>query len=358
MKYSLCNDFLNSKKVLFPFGAYLADYRQGKTDFAPWSVEIHPTARCNHRCIHCSYKERNESRCHMDKGVFDKLIDSLISMKVKGVYFSGGGEPCIYEGLADTVVKLYENGVESALVSNGSMIESSGILNVADHFNYIALSVPSCTEDLFRKITGSGNMSKVLSVPMKIKEKFGERSPVIGSRVVVTNLIVDEVPHILETIKERQFDYAIFKIVRDYEDRGLGVSDEKAAELENVIKDLMDKGKIDHNFTNLDTVFQYRKPYTKSSICHINQMGLLAAVTPEGDVYPNISEIGKEEFLVGNLYKNSFEEIWYGSRHDEVKTASNKRWSCGDCKNCRAISYNMIMEEILTGLPMQMDPFI
>lgn len=358
MKYSLCNDFLNSQKVLFPFGEYLSSYREGKHDFAPWSVEIHPTARCNHSCIHCSYKERNESRCHMDKGVFDKLIDSLIAMKVKGVYFSGGGEPCIYEGLAKAVVKLYENGVESALVSNGSLIESSGVLDVADHFNYIALSVPSCTEDLFKKITGTPNMSKVLAIPSKIKERFGEKSPVIGSRVVVTNLIVDEVPHILETIKEREFDYAIFKIVRDYEDRGLGVSDEKAKELEDVIKRLLDEGKIDHNFTNLDTVFQYRKPYTTSSICHINQMGLLAAVTPEGDVYPNISEIGKEEFLVGNLYKNSFEEIWYGSRHDEVKEASNKRWSCGDCKNCRAISYNMIMEEILTKLPVQMDPFI
>lgn len=358
MKYSLCDDFLNSQKVMFPFGQYLADYREGKHDFAPWSVEIHPTARCNHSCIHCSYKERNESRCHMDKGVFDKLIDSLIAMKVKGVYFSGGGEPCIYEGLADAVVKLYENGVESALVSNGSLIESSGVLDVADYFNYIALSVPSCTEDLFKKITGTPNMSKVLAIPSKIKERFGDKSPVIGSRVVVTNLIVDEVPHILETIKEREFDYAIFKIVRDYEDRGLGVSDEKAKELEDVIKRLLDEDKIDHNFTNLDTVFQYRKPYTRSSICHINQMGLLAAVTPEGDVYPNISEIGKEEFLVGNLYQNSFEEIWYGSRHDEVKAISNKRWNCGDCKNCRAISYNMIMEELLKKLPIQMDPFI
>jgi radical SAM protein with 4Fe4S-binding SPASM domain len=87
-------------------------------------------------------------------------------------------------------------------------------------------------------------------------------------------------------------------------------------------------------------------------------MGLLAAVTPEGDVYPNISEIGKEEFLVGHIYENSFEEIWHSKRHDEVKATSNKRWSCGECKNCRAISYNMIMEELLSKLPVEMDSFI
>ena len=294
----------------------------------------------------------------MDKEVFDRLISSLISMKVKGVYFSGGGEPCIYEGLADAVVKLYENGVESALVSNGSLIESSGVLDVADHFNYIALSVPSCTRELFKKITGTDNMSKVLEIPSRIKEKFADKSPVIGSRVVVTNLIVDEVPHILDTIKEKDFDYAIFKIVRDYEDRGLGVSDDKVRELENVIQELSKEGKIDHNFTNLDSVFSYRKPYTPSEVCHINQMGLLAAVTPEGDVYPNISEIGKKEFLVGNLYESSFEEIWNSDRHREVKENSNRRWKCGDCRNCRAISYNMIMDRILETLPLEMDPFI
>lgn len=88
MEESLCDDFLNSKKVLYPFFEYANDYLKGKRDFMPWAVEVHPTAKCNHSCIHCSYKERNESRAELDKATFDRLIDSLIRMKVHGVFYS------------------------------------------------------------------------------------------------------------------------------------------------------------------------------------------------------------------------------------------------------------------------------
>lgn len=236
MKYSLCHDFLNSKKIIYPLAKYASSYLAGERAFAPWSVEIHPTAKCNHRCIHCSYKERNESRVEMPHEVFDQLVASMIEMHVHGVYFSGGGEPCAYPGLAGAVKKLHENGVEVALVSNGTLFEQMGMMDVADHLNYIALSVPSCTPAMFEKITGRPYLDRVLALPGKIKERYGDRAPIVGSRVVVTNLIAKEVPSILETLKTKAFDYVIFKVVRDYEDRGLGLSDDMVAELKEEIR--------------------------------------------------------------------------------------------------------------------------
>ena len=200
MKYSLCNDFLNSKKVNYVMAKHLSPYLSGKTDFSPWAVEIHPTAKCNHRCIHCSYKERNESRTEMPLDIFNRLIDSLIKLRVRGVYFSGGGEPCTYPGLPSAIKKLHENGVEVAVVTNGTLFEKMGLIEVANHINYIAVSVPSCTKEMFAKITGRDLMEFALTLPKKIKERWGDQSPIIGARVVVTNLIAEEVPHILNTL--------------------------------------------------------------------------------------------------------------------------------------------------------------
>ena len=180
----------------------------------------------------------------------------------------------------------------------------------------------------------------------------------MGARVVVTNLIADEVSEILKTLQAREFDYALFKIVRDYEDRGLGLSNDMVEKLQEEIETLKSSNMIDSRFTNLDRIFAYRKPYDTTGICHVNNMGLLAAVTPEGDVYPNISEIGHEEFKVGNLAENSFEEIWNSQRHNEVKAVSNENWKSGLCKNCRAISYNVQINNILTGCPKEEDPFV
>lgn len=180
----------------------------------------------------------------------------------------------------------------------------------------------------------------------------------MGARVVVTNLIAEEVPEILTTLQEKEFDYALFKIVRDYEDRGLGLSDEMITKLKAEIDKLSNEGKIDNKFTNLDKIFSYRKPYDTTGICHVNNMGLIAAVTPEGDVYPNISEIGNEKFWIGNLAEKSFEEIWNSTRHNEVKAVSNAQWKSGVCKNCRAISYNVQLNNILAGCPQEEDPFV
>lgn len=358
MKESLCRDLLNSNKIMYCFAEKINDYIKGYNHFNPWSIEVHPTAKCNHRCIHCSYKERNEKRVSLDKKVMDDLIDSIINMKIKGVYFSGGGEPTIYPNLADYVKKLYKNGVEVALITNGTLLNETGIVDIANMFNYIAVSVPSCDNATFNKITGSNFLDKVLSVPEDIKSKHGDNSPIIGSRIVVTNLIYKEVENILETIRERKFDYALFKVVRDYEDRGLGLDKEAEKYLKDVICRLKRDNKLDPKFTNLEHVFDFKKEISYSESCHTNNMGLIANVSTDGKVYPNIVEIDNKEFLIGDLNEKPLEEIWNSERHNEVKIISNKKWNAQKCKNCRAIAYNEKVDKCIKNMPKKCDSFI
>jgi len=358
MRYSLCDDFLNSKKVLYHFFDHANDYLAGKRDFFPHSVEVHPTAKCNHECVHCSYKERNENRSELDKHTFDGLIKSLIYMGVSGVFFSGGGEPCTYPHLKEGILKLSERGIETALITNGSLVEPAGIIDIADKLNYIAVSVPSVTEKKFAKITGRQYLERILSLPKKIRDKHGDQSPIIGTRVVITNIIVEEVSLILRKLKESGFDYANFKIVRDYESRGLGVDKKAEEKLREEVKALVDNDEIDSRYTNLERIFDYRKPYSTVGACHLNQLGMLAAVTPEGDVYHNISEIGKKDYLIGNLHDKPLELLWNSERHNEVKKNSDKDWLAGKCKDCRSIGFNQRINDVISGIPNERDPFI
>lgn len=358
MRYSLCYDLLNSNKILYCFAERFKEYMNGKTDFNPWSIEIHPTAKCNHRCIHCSYKARNESRISINQDAMEKLITSVINMKIKGVYFSGGGEPTLYPNLKKYIEKLYKESIEVSLITNGTLLEESGIIDIANMLNYIAISVPSCNETTFEKITNSKFLNKVLEAPKKIKDKHGLQAPIIGSRIVITNLIYKEVPEILETMKERGFDYAIFKVVRDYEDRGLGLSQDKENYLKEKINELKDKNKINSNFTNLDKIFDFKKEVKFSEVCITNQLGMIANVNTDGTIYPNIVHIGDLDFCIGNINEEILTKIWNSKRHREVKENSNMKWKKCECKNCRAIGYNQIIDTILKSVPKELDPFI
>ena len=321
----------------------------------PVAVEIHPTTKCNHRCIHCSYMDRNENRISLSKEIMEKLIDSLISMNVKSVYFSGGGEPTVYPGLVKYAEKLSDANIDVALLTNGSFMNESGIIEYAVCFNYIAVSVPSANKNNFEYITRSGDFDKVLSCPEHIKTKHGERAPTVGARVVITDINYKEISNIIKTLCERSFDYVIFKIVRDYENRGLGLKDTEIVELKDTIESLKP---INSDFTNLETIFNYKTVKFTNTKCLINEAGLIANINSDGRVYPNIVEIGNEQFCIGNLYDEPLERMWHGSMHQKVKIESNKKWENKECKNCRSIAYNQILYELLAKMPSGIDNFI
>ena len=321
----------------------------------PVAVEIHPTTKCNHCCIHCSYKERNENRVSLSAEIMEKLVDSLINMRVKSVYFSGGGEPTVYPGLIGYIEKLFNANIDLALLTNGSLLNETGIIKHAAYFNYIAVSVPTVNKNNFDYITGSNNFDKVLSCADLIKTRHGEKSPTVGARVVVTSIIYREIPDIINTLRERNFDYVLFKVVRDYEDRGLGLKDSEIAELKETIESLKP---INSDFTNLETIFDYKTLNFTGSKCLVNNAGLIANINSDGKVYPNIVEIGSECFCVGNLYNEPLEQMWHGISHQKVKIESNRKWENMECKNCRSMAYNRILYELLAKMPSGIDNFI
>ncbi len=352
---ALTRDLLNSNKIFFHYGNILEDIGRGKTAFNPVSIEIHPTAKCNHRCVHCSYMERNETRASISEDIMEGLIDSVINMGIRGVYFSGGGEPTLYPNLGKYISKLNDHGIESSIITNGSCFEKMGLIPIANKLNYIAVSVPAVDEKTFENITKTQNLKDVLSLPGKIKAVHGEDSPIIGSRIVITNQNYMEVSNFLKIIKESQFDYALFKAVRDYEDNGQGLTKEEEQFILDEIKEL---DFIDDNFTNIQNIFGYKKEFEHKGLCWTNQYGLIANVSTDGKVYPNIVEIDHEEFCIGDLNVESLEEMWNSKRHEEVKEVSNQKWKNAECKNCRAMNYNRLMQEMQEKLPKYFDPFI
>ncbi len=355
MAIELIRNFLNSNKILFHLAKILPDIYSGRTDFNPIAVEIHPTAKCNYRCIHCSYKERNESRASYSENTMKRLKSSLINMGVKAVYFSGGGEPTLFPGLKDYIEELTRANIEVSLITNASCIESAGLIPIADRFNYIAISVPGIDDETFQIITGSNKLGDVLSIPGKIKDYHKDNSPVIGSRIVLTNKNYRCVDDFLRVIREKKFDYALFKIVRDYEDRGQGLSKSEEVYLRELIDS---KSEVDENFTNLKHIFDYKNNPDFINHCYTNLYGLIANISTDGGVYPNIVEIDKPEFCIGNINEKPLEEIWNSSRHKEVKELSDRKWLSGECKNCRAMSYNRIINELFSTLPTEWDNFI
>ena len=207
-------------------------------------------------------------------------------MGIKAVYFSGGGEPTLYPKLKDYIVKLHDAGIETAIITNGSYFEKAGLIDIADMLNYIAISVPAIDPVTFKKITGSELLENVLSLPAKIKSVHKDKSPILGARIVLTNLNYMYVPDFMTVLKDREYDYALFKVIRDYEDNGQGLSDTAVSHLKSIIAETKN---VDSSFTNINTIFDYRKKPEFKNKCWGDTTGCIiycSVVCCEGTLCP------------------------------------------------------------------------
>jgi len=88
----------------------------GEEPAAPVHVRIKPTNVCNHSCYFCAYRT--------------DAVTLGQDMGVEAVTFSGGGEPLLYPGLAEIIIRLAGGGIRIGSLTNGSQLRGK----VADAF--------------------------------------------------------------------------------------------------------------------------------------------------------------------------------------------------------------------------------
>lgn len=71
-----------------------------------------------------------------------------------------------------------------------------------------------------------------------------------------------------------------------------------------------------------------------------------AYIDAGGNVWPCVPSVGSEEFIYGNLYKNTFAEVWKGKTRKRIR----EELSGGNCvrcgKACRMVAVNRYLNEL------------
>jgi len=341
---------LTPKKILpFYHNRKVAD----KDDLPPISVELHWTSNCNYDCYHCSYGNRRQSSSYLSKKIIEQLIEDFSEIGVSSVYLSGGGEPTILKGWDDYAKRMIDNGIEVALITNSSAVKEKH-LPLIDAMNYVAVSVYSLNQKNYHKITrGKGFESQFL-----LPSRYSNHSVTIGARCVINEYNYNELFLIYQKAINSGFDYILFIPVVDYEAKGLSLSDKHV----EAIKHQIISNNIDSSRTNLLSVLDKKISHYKcvdylfgntgQSRVHCDSIYIRsnAFVNYDGGVYLCQPDIGNKKLEVGNLNRSRFREIWNSSRHRDVVSILNDRWSSGECVNCRSIAYNMEITSLLDGV--------
>lgn len=116
-------------------------------------VQIHPTRRCNLRCLHCYSSSSPEEEGALAVDLLRKAVTDAAHEGYHVISLSGG-EPLLYDGIRELFTHVKAVGLGSALTTNGMLLKGRRLERLADVTDLIAVSLDG-KPDSHDRIRGS-----------------------------------------------------------------------------------------------------------------------------------------------------------------------------------------------------------
>ncbi len=121
----------------------------------PITVELDMTNFCNHRCPECTgWNSKNKSRHSLPIELAVMIIKQLADARVRGIIFTGGGEPLCHPQTKEAVKLAHRLGLDIGFITNGSFINEEIGEALLSCCTWIRVSLDAASKGVFRKIHG------------------------------------------------------------------------------------------------------------------------------------------------------------------------------------------------------------
>jgi Fe-coproporphyrin III synthase len=118
--------------------------------------QIHPTRRCNLRCLHCYSASGPEAR---DELTVDQIADALTDARAHGYLTASfsGGEPVLFKGLGELLKHAKNLGMTTTVTSNGMLLTAARLQEFTKYTDVLAISLDGAPQshDRMRNCIGA-----------------------------------------------------------------------------------------------------------------------------------------------------------------------------------------------------------
>ena len=176
--------------------------KHGMQDYAlrPQRLEIHPHENCFLRCAFCINLKWREAQPHeklnalsLKEDLLMRIVDDAVSLGIKNVSFSGGGEPLLNAATVNALARANSLGIATKLVTNGLLLDEC-VRRVLMASMEVRVSVHAATDDVFTAVERphrAGMFDQICeNVRALVRERNAQDSPlriVLSYEVITTN---------------------------------------------------------------------------------------------------------------------------------------------------------------------------
>lgn len=311
------NDTDSCKKIVFKkiktsFGDVNTDTRQDTQEFLRnyfgnkpllKSLHIEITSICNERCIHCYIPHELKDR-HMDLGLFSKIVDESIEMKVLNFTLTGG-EPMLHPNFLEMIKRCRKENISLNILSNLTALSEDIVTELKTNpLISIQVSLYSINPNIHDEIT---KVKGSCSITKKAIENLVDSNINLQISCPILKQNVHCYLDVIEWAKTMNINVSY-----DYNLLGKYNSDTENLYCRlnyNDVRDIVEND-LNKERINLKKEIEEKKELTlDNAICSVCRYSF--CVSEKGNVYPCA---GWQSFVLGNLYESTLSTIWSESK--------------------------------------------
>ncbi len=296
--------------------------RQPQINGLPVSISIEPTTSCNLRCPECPSGLRSFTRPTgmLESRMFTRLIDELApTLTYLTFYFQG--EPYLNPEFLNMVEYASEKGIYTATSTNAHYLNvKNAERTIKSGLDRLIISIDGTTQQSYESYRIGGTLEKVIEGTRNVidaKKSLRSRTPHVVFQFLVTGPNEHEIPDVFRLGRELGVDQVVLKTAQIYDYQSgsplIPKQDRYARYRQNPDGSWSIKNKLAD---------------------HCWKMWHSSVVTWDGKIVPCCFD-KDAHFVMGDLRKNSFAEIWKGDRYDQFRHSLMKsRSEIEMCRNC------------------------
>lgn len=319
-------------------------------DAFPMYMEISPIGRCSHRCIFCAYDFIGYPDRKLETKRLIRFIDEISESGVKSLLYAGEGEPLLHPDIDKFISHSGNKGIDAGMFSNGQLLNEKRSAKILPYLTFIRFSFNGGTKENYseiHRVKPSVFDTVVRNVETAVKIKSREN---LGLDIGIQYVLLPENIHCLvnavRTLKDAGVDYFVIKpFVKQSRMQSYSMTRTLTAhEIDEAFKAA--EALSDDNFRVIARRDAFRR-YGKRNYAHCLGTSFISVLNSAGDVASCLPYWDKEDFVFGNIYRNSFKEIWYGERRMKIKDHIENKLNAAKCPpNCRPNLINEFLWEI------------
>ena len=324
--------------------------------FFPIYLEVGLSGACNHRCVFCALEYLGYEERYINTEIFKKRLEEMARCGVKSLMYAGEGEPLLHKDIEELIGFTKDCGIDVAVTTNGVLINNRIGKESLKALSWIRVSLNAATKENYARVHGTrqddfDKVLKNLEQIVSMKRRYHYRCT-IGVQLLMIPENYQETEALANILKEIGVDYFTIKPFSKHPlsshclDKGFDYMQMLSFQ-ESLHRLSGEDFKIlfrDHTMMRLK---ERKRGYDRC-------LGLpfWTYISSDGGSWACSAFLGKEAFFYGNLYEQTFSQIWEGPKRKKVLEMVAHDLDVSKCREvCRLDAINRYLWELKNPHP-------